>query len=422
MNNLTMNNITNNITTVVVKEKMKFDGHEYFLSKTIALACEVPVESVDTSNHISPLYFLLTTCLIVVAMTSLPILLAPAKHTLEYLQNSGVKKKRKKKSKAMWRRTRHRVNVVDAFKKTKSNSNKKVLPMMNTILKKDIPENDKKKTKDENTEDVTNGNSKVSEKNDDDDEDDTNVADVIKNNVLESAEDAIANIEEGVPEIFNTEEDENINNMEESLPNLFNAEGDEHEESEEDESEEEEEDAEAIRNPDYRQYQSILLSILQAIATIYFVVRYWDLLLYIPSEKKMETQILCRAVHFAIMPLYKPVSISMWPAAMPLVQYLHWSRTKGEKLSDYHNRVLPGRQPFKLDWLGLIYVTLVSSCWVIYMIPLLIFAPLLVLTCWAIIPSVFIITFVFLYLPVVSICSFFCFFYTNDLCFLYYIF
>ena len=413
MNNLTMNNITNNITTVVVKEKMKFDGHEYFLSKTIALACEVPVESVDTSNHISPLSFLLTTCLIVVAMNAMPILLAPAKHTLEYLQNSGVKKKRKKKAKTTWRQTRNRVNVVDAFKKTKSNSNKKVLPMMNTILKKDISENDKKKTKDEDTEDVTNGNSKVSEKNEDDD--DTNVADVIKNNVLESAEDAIANIEEGVPEIFNTE-DENINNMEESLPNLFNAEGDE-EELEEEELEEEE-DAEAIRNPDYRQYQSILLSILQAIATIYFVVRYWDLLLYIPSEKKMETQILCRAVHFAIMPLYKPVSISMWPAAMPLVQYLHWSRTKGEKLSDYHNRVLPGRQPFKLDWLGLIYVTLVSFCWIIYMIPLLIFVPLLVLTCWAIIPSVFIITFVFLYLPVVSI-YIVLFFFTNDLCFLY---
>ena len=406
MNNLTMNNITNNITTIVVKEKMKFDGHQYFLSKTIALACEVPVESVDTSNHISPLSFLLTTCLLVVAMTSLPILLAPAKHTLEYLQNSGNhNKKRKKKAKTTWRRTRHRVNVVDAFKKTKSSSNKKVLPMMNTILKKDISENDKNKTKDENTEDITNGNSKVSEKNDD--EDDTNVADVIKNNVLESAEDAIANIEEGVPEIFNTEEDENINNMEESLPNLFNAEGDENEESEEEP--EEEEDAEAIRNPDYRQYQSILLSILQAIATIYFVVRYWDLLLYIPSEKKMETQILCRAVHFAIMPLYKPVSISMWPAAMPLVQYLHWSRTKGEKLSDYNNRVLPGRQPFKLDWLGLIYVTLVSFCWIIYMISLSIFAPLLVLTCWAILPSVFIITFVFLYLPVVSI--FFCLFY-----------
>ena len=141
----------------------------------------------------------------------------------------------------------------------------------------------------------------------------------------------------------------------------------------------------------------------------------------IMRKKKMETQILCRAVHFAIMPLYKPVSISMWPAAMPLVQYLHWSRTKSAKLSDYHNRVLPGRQPFKLDWLGLIYVTLVSFCWIIYMISLSIFAPLLVLTCWAIIPSVFIITFVFLYLPVVSIYSVF-FFYTNDLYFLYYMF
>ena len=99
MNNLTMNNITNVTITTVVKEKMKFDGHQFFLSKTIALACEVPVESVDTSNHISPLSFLLTTCLIVVAMNAMPILLAPAKHTLEYLQDSGVKKKRKKSRK-----------------------------------------------------------------------------------------------------------------------------------------------------------------------------------------------------------------------------------------------------------------------------------------------------------------------------------
>ena len=73
-------------------------------------------------------------------MISLPILLAPAKHTLEYLQNSGNhNKKRKKKAKTTWRQTRNRVNVVDAFKKTKSNSsNKKVLPMMNTILKQII--------------------------------------------------------------------------------------------------------------------------------------------------------------------------------------------------------------------------------------------------------------------------------------------
>ena len=133
----------------------------------------------------------------------------------------------------------------------------------------------------------------------------------------------------------------------------------------------------------------MVFNISQSIATIYFVVDYWNTLLHVSSEKEMGTQILCRAVHMSIMPLYKPVSISMWPAAMPLVQYLHWSRTKSAKLSDYHNRVLPGRQPFKLDWLGLIYATLVSFCWIIYMISLSIFAPLLVLTCWAIIPSVF---------------------------------
>ena len=168
MNNLTINNITNvTIATAVVKEKVKFDGHQFFLSKTIALACEVPVESVDTSNHISPLSFLLTTCLIVVAMTSLPILLAPAKYTIDYLNNSGDKKKRRKKAKTTWRRTRNKINAVDAFKKTKSSGNKKVLPMMNTILKKNISDDVEAKTKDESTEDVTNGNDEVFEKNDD---------------------------------------------------------------------------------------------------------------------------------------------------------------------------------------------------------------------------------------------------------------
>ena len=48
MNNLTINNITNVTIATVVKEKVKYDGHQFFLSKTIALACEVPIESVDT--------------------------------------------------------------------------------------------------------------------------------------------------------------------------------------------------------------------------------------------------------------------------------------------------------------------------------------------------------------------------------------
>ena len=55
--------------------------------------------------------------------------------------------------------------------------------------------------------------------------------DVIKNNVLESAEDNIASIEERIPELFNREDDK-INNLEENLPNIFNPEIDDEEEEE----------------------------------------------------------------------------------------------------------------------------------------------------------------------------------------------
>ena len=74
-------------------------GHQFFLAKTISLACEVPIESVDTMNHLSPLSFLISTCLLVVAMNAVLILLAPVKAGLEYLHHSGDKKKRKKKAK-----------------------------------------------------------------------------------------------------------------------------------------------------------------------------------------------------------------------------------------------------------------------------------------------------------------------------------
>ena len=419
MNNLTMNNITTNntIPIPIPIDTNEFDGHQFFLAKTISLACEVPIESVDTMNHLSPLSFLISTCLLVVAMNAVLILLAPVKAGLEYLHHSGDKKKRKKKAKKTWHRTRHRVNVVDAFKKTKSNSNNnKVTPMnrATSILKQNLSEDIKQKKKEKDVKDINTANATISGKTDG--KNDTNVVDVIKNNVLESAEDNIASVEERVPELFNREDDK-INNLEENLPNIFNPEIDDEEEGGEEEEDEmkEEEDIETTKNSDFRQYLSMVFNISQSIATIYFVVDYWNTLLHVSSEKEMGTQILCRAVHMSIMPLYKPVSISMWPAAMPLVQYLHWSRTKSAKLSDYNNRVLPGKQPFKLDWLALIYVTLVSFCWVIYMIGLLIFFPLLLLTSWAIIPAVYIITFIFLYLPVVSSIYMYLYFYVLDM-------
>ena len=91
MNKITTNNT---IPIPIPIDTNEFDGHQFFLAKTISLACEVPIESVDTMNHLSPLSFLISTCLLVVAMNAVLILLAPVKAGLEYLHHSGDKKKR----------------------------------------------------------------------------------------------------------------------------------------------------------------------------------------------------------------------------------------------------------------------------------------------------------------------------------------
>ena len=55
----------------------------------------------------------------------------------------------------------------------------------------------------------------------------------------------------------------------------------------------------------------IMIHIVQALCTIYSVVSYWNT--YIPdlSGKDARVQILCRAAHLTILPLFKPISISM---------------------------------------------------------------------------------------------------------------
>ena len=55
----------------------------------------------------------------------------------------------------------------------------------------------------------------------------------------------------------------------------------------------------------------IMIHIVQALCTIYSVVSYWHT--YTPdlSGKEVRVQILCRAAHLTIVPLFKPVSISM---------------------------------------------------------------------------------------------------------------
>ena len=55
----------------------------------------------------------------------------------------------------------------------------------------------------------------------------------------------------------------------------------------------------------------MFIHVLQALCTIYSVVSYWHT--YVPdlNGKDARVQILCRAAHLTIVPLFKPVSISM---------------------------------------------------------------------------------------------------------------
>ena len=83
--------------------------------------------------------------------------------------------------------------------------------------------------------------------------------------------------------------------------------------------------AEKIKEGKGGEIYGMVIHLLQAGLTVYSVVSYWYH--YMPNleGKDMKTHILCRATHMSMMPLFKPVSISMWPALMPLIQLLHWT-------------------------------------------------------------------------------------------------
>ena len=55
----------------------------------------------------------------------------------------------------------------------------------------------------------------------------------------------------------------------------------------------------------------IMIHIVQALCTIYSVVSYWHTHVPDLNGKDARVQILCRAAHLTIVPLFKPVSISM---------------------------------------------------------------------------------------------------------------
>ena len=103
------------------------------------------------------------------------------------------------------------------------------------------------------------------------------------------------------------------------------------------------------------------------------------------------------------MPLFKPVSIAMWPALMPLLQFVHWQANRKKPLDQYQDRVLPGTQPFAMNWISLIYAYLIGVCWITYMMATLVFLPLFLMSSWAIIPALWFMPFIFCICP--SNCS-----------------
>ena len=76
--------------------------------------------------------------------------------------------------------------------------------------------------------------------------------------------------------------------------------------------------AEKIKEGKGGEIYGMVIHLLQAGLTVYSVVSYWYH--YMPNleGKDIRTHILCRATHMSMMPLFKPVSISMWPALMRL--------------------------------------------------------------------------------------------------------
>eukprot|EP00944_MAST-04C_sp_MAST-4C-sp1_P002039 g2039.t1 len=161
-------------------------------------------------------------------------------------------------------------------------------------------------------------------------------------------------------------------------------------EEEEEEDEEEEEENERTRVVD------MWMNVLHAALTLYSVWSY--LLTYVPDNASM----MCRASHMIIVPLFKPVAASMWPALMPLVQFAHWnSKRLTKRPEDYGNMsVLPGERPFEYNWLSFLYVVLVAVAFSIYVFATIPMWPLLILFSFVILTAVFGIVFFFMHVPV----------------------
>ena len=109
------------------------------------------------------------------------------------------------------------------------------------------------------------------------------------------------------------------------------------EEDEEDEDEdEEEEDEENERTKINDMWSNLIHSGL----TLYTI---WTcLIVHVP----VGASPICRAAHMIVVPLFKPATLSLWPALMPLIQFAHWQfARKSKHPEDYAKMsVRPGTQ------------------------------------------------------------------------------
>ena len=87
-------------------------------------------------------------------------------------------------------------------------------------------------------------------------------------------------------------------------------------------------DIEVPENEEKAEFVEMLMNVMHAAITIYLAINYWYTYLPNTAGQPFDRQLICRAAHLTVMPLFKPVSIAMWPALMPLLQFAHWQATR----------------------------------------------------------------------------------------------
>ena len=172
-----------------------------------------------------------------------------------------------------------------------------------------------------------------------------------------------------------------------SLKNILTGQEETDDDPEEYEEYEEESERSKVNN--------MWMNVLHAALTLYVVWSY--LVANVPKGASMT----CRAAHMIVVPLFKPVAMSMWPALMPLVQFAYWQdERKGDHPEEYAKKaVLPGRRPFDFHWLSFMYASFVGVGFFLYLLATILVWPLLIVYSYIILFSIVGIVFAFLHVP-----------------------